>query len=222
MASAAFIEPMLRLPNQRVQPLLPRLTISLQHLVDRAEVRLDLLSLAGAQVTVREHEEARLLDRLEYVVLLLAKLVEQTVDFSGGRWLPRLRRGFRVSLARDWGNCCVCRRMTIVSGRFMSAEGGGPVCFEAAGEATHVGLRAVDARCRSVDSVGRHVLDPWFRPSGLVEAEAGSRTCGRNCRHAIVYHRVPASRESVGSVRRRVLFCREVPVGTRRHTDEAG
>src|SRR5262249_61842831 len=99
MASAAFIEPMLRLPNQRVQPLLPRLTISLQHLVDRTEVRLDLLSLAGAQVTIREHQEARLLDRLEDVLLLLAKLVEQAVDFSGARRRPSLGSGFRVSLA---------------------------------------------------------------------------------------------------------------------------
>src|SRR5262249_4461271 len=158
---------MLRLTNQSVQPLLPRLTISLQHLVDRAEVRLDLLSLAGAQVTIREHQEARLLDRLKYVLLLLAKLVEQTVDFSGGRWRPHLRSGFRVSLAREWANCCVCRRMTIVSGRLVSPEGGGPVCFEATGEATHVGLRAVDSRCRSVDSVGRHVPYPWFRLFGL-------------------------------------------------------
>jgi hypothetical protein len=90
----------LRLTNQSVQPLLPRLTISPQHLVDRAEVRLDLLSLTGAQVTIREHQEARFLDRLEYVLVLLAKLVEQAVDLSGGgerSWLPG---GPAVALAR--------------------------------------------------------------------------------------------------------------------------
>src|SRR6516162_4928336 len=106
---------MVRLPNQRVQPLLPRLTISIQHRVDRAEVRLDLLSLAGAQVTLREHQEARLLDRLEDVLLLRAKLVEQAVDFSGGGERSRLPGGLAVARARDGPDGRWRRRLAMVA-----------------------------------------------------------------------------------------------------------
>src|SRR3989304_2967890 len=109
--------------------MLPCLAVPLQHFVNRAEIGFDLLGLASAQVALGKPQQSRLLERLEYLFLLLAQLVQQPVHLRRGRQLPRLPSGLPVALARDHGNSCVTWRMTVVSGRFMSAARGGAGWF---------------------------------------------------------------------------------------------
>jgi hypothetical protein len=116
---------------QSAQPLMSGVAVPLEHLVDRVEIRSDLLSLASAQVALCQHQETGLLERLKDLLVLLARLVKQPVDLSWGRQWPRLPNGFSVVLTRHHGNTCVNWRMAIVSCRFMSAESGGPIRFKA-------------------------------------------------------------------------------------------
>ena len=73
-----------RLTDQGVEALLPRLTVPIEHLVDEVEIRLDLFRLAAPQVSLGEDQKTRILEGLEHLVVVRSDLVE-----SSGRAWPR-------------------------------------------------------------------------------------------------------------------------------------
>src|SRR5262245_66323821 len=52
------------LSDQLTDPIVAVLAVPLEHLVDRAQVGLDLLHLFGPEIALRQDEQARLLERL--------------------------------------------------------------------------------------------------------------------------------------------------------------
>jgi hypothetical protein len=68
--------------DQSIQTLMPGLPVPLEYIVERVEIGSDLLGLARAQVTLRKDQEARLLERLKYFLVLPAQLVNHAVHLG--------------------------------------------------------------------------------------------------------------------------------------------